>query len=185
MIIKAVNDGEKPSGFHNTGTVLITDHPVAGVESKDSKWGLENCWGDDHPGVRRSERTTSRQLQRRAAAPAASSLTFGRPIRRLFVYPTAGPLFALIVIVVVFSATTSTFMNPGNMSLIAQQSVVIGTLALGQTLIILVSGIDLANGAIMVLGTVVAGSFASHGDPCRRWRWVSSLVSSSPPSTAW
>lgn len=44
-VIKAVNDGEKPSGFHNTGTVLITDHPVPGIESKDSKWGLENCWG--------------------------------------------------------------------------------------------------------------------------------------------
>jgi fructose transport system substrate-binding protein len=44
-VIKAVDDGVKPSGFHNTGTVLITDHPVAGVASKDSKWGLENCWG--------------------------------------------------------------------------------------------------------------------------------------------
>jgi fructose transport system substrate-binding protein len=44
-IIKAVNDGVKPSGFHDTGTVLITDHPVAGVDSKDSKWGLESCWG--------------------------------------------------------------------------------------------------------------------------------------------
>jgi fructose transport system substrate-binding protein len=44
-IIKAVNDGVKPSGFHNTGTVLITDHPAPGVDSKDSKWGLENCWG--------------------------------------------------------------------------------------------------------------------------------------------
>src|SRR5246127_2420185 len=45
-IIKAVDGGVKPSGFHNTGTVLITDHPVAGVDSKDSKWGLENCWGE-------------------------------------------------------------------------------------------------------------------------------------------
>ncbi|HUB11979.1 MAG TPA: substrate-binding domain-containing protein [Acetobacteraceae bacterium] len=44
-IIKAVDDGVKPSGFHNTGTVLITDHPVAGVASMDSKWGLQNCWG--------------------------------------------------------------------------------------------------------------------------------------------
>jgi fructose transport system substrate-binding protein len=44
-IIKAVNDGVKPSGFHDTGTVLITDHPVAGVDSKDSTWGLESCWG--------------------------------------------------------------------------------------------------------------------------------------------
>jgi fructose transport system substrate-binding protein len=24
---------------------LITDDPVDGVESKDSKYGLENCWG--------------------------------------------------------------------------------------------------------------------------------------------
>jgi fructose transport system substrate-binding protein len=44
-VIKAVDDGVKPSGFHNTGTVLITDHPVAGVDSKDSKWGVEHCWG--------------------------------------------------------------------------------------------------------------------------------------------
>lgn len=31
--------------FTNTGVTLITDQPVAGVESKDSAWGLENCWG--------------------------------------------------------------------------------------------------------------------------------------------
>jgi fructose transport system substrate-binding protein len=45
-IIKAVDDGVRPSGFHNTGTVLITDHPAAGVDSNDSRWGLENCWGE-------------------------------------------------------------------------------------------------------------------------------------------
>jgi fructose transport system substrate-binding protein len=45
-VVKAVKEGVKPSGFHNTGTVLITDHPVADVDSKDSKWGLENCWGE-------------------------------------------------------------------------------------------------------------------------------------------
>jgi fructose transport system permease protein len=82
----------------------------------------------------------------------------------LLSYPTTGPLLVLIVALIVFSATTSTFLNPGNLSLIVQQSVVIGTLALGQTLIILVSGIDLANGAIMVLGTVVIGSYALDGN---------------------
>jgi fructose transport system permease protein len=95
-----------------------------------------------------------------AALPSALRLR----VLGLFAYPITGPLVALIVIFVVFSLGTSTFMNAGNMSLIAQQSVVIGTLALGQTLIILVSGIDLADGAIMVLGTVVAGSYAMHGD---------------------
>lgn len=44
-VIEAVDNGVRPNGFHNTGTVLITDHPVAGIASKDSKWGIRNCWG--------------------------------------------------------------------------------------------------------------------------------------------
>jgi len=31
--------------FFNTGVVLITDQPVEGIESQDTTWGLENCWG--------------------------------------------------------------------------------------------------------------------------------------------
>jgi fructose transport system substrate-binding protein len=38
--------GKKPSGFVNTGSFLITDKPVAGLDSKDTTWGLANCWGD-------------------------------------------------------------------------------------------------------------------------------------------
>ena len=116
------------------------------------------------PDLRRSETGVCHETEG-VAASAAPSRGFRRQIASLFAYPTTGPLAALIVIFIVFATTTSTFLNAGNVSLIAQQSVVIGTLALGQTLIILVSGIDLANGAIMVLGTVVAGSFASHGNP--------------------
>jgi fructose transport system permease protein len=97
-------------------------------------------------------------------ATAGPPASLQRPTLSLFAYPVTGPLFALIVIFVVFSLTTSTFLNAANVSLIAQQSVMIGTLALGQTLIILVSGIDLAAGAIMVLATVVAGSIAAHDD---------------------
>src|ERR1700748_208912 len=66
----------------------------------------------------------------------------------LLAYPIMGPLLALVVIFIVFSVAPATFLNTGNVSLMVQQSVVVGTLALGQTLIILVSGIDLANGAI-------------------------------------
>jgi fructose transport system permease protein len=72
----------------------------------------------------------------------------------------AGPLAALLLAVVVFSVTTSTFLTGSNLSLILQQSVVIGMLALGQTLIILTAGIDLANGAIAVLGSVVMAKLA-------------------------
>jgi fructose transport system substrate-binding protein len=37
--------GKKPSGFIETETAVITDKPVEGIESKDTAWGLENCWG--------------------------------------------------------------------------------------------------------------------------------------------
>ncbi|MGD8166166.1 substrate-binding domain-containing protein [Herbiconiux sp. P16] len=31
--------------YTDTGVQLITDTPVDGVDSQDSAWGLENCWG--------------------------------------------------------------------------------------------------------------------------------------------
>lgn len=45
-IAKFIKDGTKPTpGLNDSGAVLITDKPVAGLDSKDSTWGLENCWG--------------------------------------------------------------------------------------------------------------------------------------------
>lgn len=38
--------GEAPSGFLNTGIVLITGNPAPGVESRDVAFGVRNCWGD-------------------------------------------------------------------------------------------------------------------------------------------
>jgi len=43
-------DGTKPKApdgksFIDTGVTLITDKPVDGVESKDTAFGLDNCWG--------------------------------------------------------------------------------------------------------------------------------------------
>ncbi|TIX90797.1 ABC transporter permease [Rhizobium sp. P44RR-XXIV] len=98
----------------------------------------------------------------------------------LMAQPMSGPLLALIVITLIFSLTTSTFFTVGNLSLLFQQSVVVGTLALGQTLIVLVAGIDLACGAILVLGTVMIGSFASHGDmPAMLLGFIVCLVAAS------
>lgn len=74
--------------------------------------------------------------------------------------PFAGPLVALVVLIVVFSVATDSFLSASNFSVILQQSVVIGTLALGQTLIILTSGIDLANGSILVVGALVMAQLA-------------------------
>ncbi len=43
---KFVQTGQKPSGYTDTGVTLITDKPQVGVDSKDSKYGVENCWGE-------------------------------------------------------------------------------------------------------------------------------------------
>jgi fructose transport system substrate-binding protein len=44
-VVKFAKTGEKPSGYTDTGVTLITDKAQAGVDSKDSKFGVENCWG--------------------------------------------------------------------------------------------------------------------------------------------
>ncbi|UJW33920.1 ABC transporter permease [Saccharothrix sp. AJ9571] len=77
--------------------------------------------------------------------------------------PAVGPALALVVAVLVFSFSTDTFLNLDNMSLVVQQSLVIGTLALGQTLIILTAGIDLANAASMVLATLIMAKLLTGG----------------------
>ncbi|MFP1625870.1 sugar ABC transporter substrate-binding protein [Streptomyces sp. 5K101] len=38
-------DGKKASGYTDTGVTLVTDRPQAGVDAKDTAFGLENCWG--------------------------------------------------------------------------------------------------------------------------------------------
>lgn len=69
--------------------------------------------------------------------------------------PLFGSTIALITALVLFSVISPRFLTLGNFSLILQQSVVIGILAVAQTLIILTAGIDLSIGAIAVLGTIV------------------------------
>jgi fructose transport system permease protein len=69
--------------------------------------------------------------------------------------PAVGPALALVIAIAVFSLATDTFLDVDNLSLVVQQSLVVGTLALGQTLIILTAGIDLSNAAAMVLATLI------------------------------
>jgi fructose transport system permease protein len=71
-----------------------------------------------------------------------------------------GPLAALIIACVFFTLQTDAFLSGGNLSLVIQQVMVVGTLAAGQTLIILTAGIDLSNGAIMAFGSIVMTKLA-------------------------
>jgi fructose transport system substrate-binding protein len=44
--VEFAKTGKKPSGYHDTGVTLITDKPVSGIAAKDTKFGLDNCWGN-------------------------------------------------------------------------------------------------------------------------------------------
>src|SRR6266496_1649734 len=79
---------------------------------------------------------------------------------------TLGPLFVLLLAVVIFSITAGRFLQPSNLSLIVQQVMVVGTLGIAQTLVILTAGIDLSVGAIMVLSSIVMAKLsADQGVP--------------------
>lgn len=78
---------------------------------------------------------------------------------------TLSPLIGLVLLCILFTLLSPTFATPTNASQILQQVMEVGTLAVGQTLIILVAGIDLANGAVMVLATIVMSKLATSGMP--------------------
>jgi fructose transport system permease protein len=89
--------------------------------------------------------------------------SFAQAWQRLLTHSAAGPLIALAVACVFFVTQSDRFFTPGNFSLIIQQVMVVGTLAIGQTLIILTAGVDLSNGAIMALGSIVMAKLAAAG----------------------
>ena len=77
-----------------------------------------------------------------------------------------GPLIALLLACIFFTTQSDRFLDPANFSLIIQQVMVVGTLAIGQTLIILTAGIDLSCGTAMALGSIVMTKLAvDYGVP--------------------
>lgn len=44
--VEYAKTGKKVSGYTDTGVTLIANKPVAGVDSKDVKTGLDLCWGN-------------------------------------------------------------------------------------------------------------------------------------------
>ncbi|MCX4884935.1 MULTISPECIES: sugar ABC transporter substrate-binding protein [unclassified Streptomyces] len=44
-VVTYAKDGKKAAGYTDTGVNLITDKPESGVTSKDTGFGLQNCWG--------------------------------------------------------------------------------------------------------------------------------------------
>ena len=79
---------------------------------------------------------------------------------QLFGISAFGPFVALIIVGAFFTLKSDRFLTGGNLSLVLQQTIEVGTLAIGQTLVILTAGIDLSNGAVMAFGSIVMTKLA-------------------------
>ncbi len=75
-------------------------------------------------------------------------------------YPWVSSAVVLVFALFVFSFGNENFLTPNNLSLILQQTAVIGAIAAGQTLIILTAGIDLSCGAIAIFASMVMAKTA-------------------------
>jgi fructose transport system permease protein len=82
--------------------------------------------------------------------------------QRRIPWATLGPWFALLLACSFFATQTDRFLTGENLSLVLQQVMVVGVLAIGQTLIILTAGIDLSCGMVMALGGIVMTKFATE-----------------------
>lgn len=94
-------------------------------------------------------------------------------MKRLNIAEFAGPLAALVLIVVVVAVTTPSFWSAENFRNIALQVAVLSVVALGATIVIITGGIDLSPGSmIAVLTMVLALTIKTLGQPL----WISVLV---------
>jgi fructose transport system permease protein len=93
--------------------------------------------------------------EERSKRPTAPQLA-----RRIVTAPTVGPLVALLLTMAFFSLKSDRFLQTQNLSLVLQQVMVVGVLAIGQTLVILTAGIDLSVGTVMAFGQIVMTKLA-------------------------
>ena len=73
-----------------------------------------------------------------------------------------GPLLALLAACAFFAMESDRFLTAPNLALVLQQVMVVGVIAIGQTLVVLTSGVDLSCGMVMALGGIVMTKLASE-----------------------
>jgi ribose transport system permease protein len=90
---------------------------------------------------------------------AASEPTATAPTRRKFSLGSGatGPFIGLIAMCVFLSLATDTFLSLRNFLNVMDQITVIGVMAIGMTLVILIGGIDLSVGSVLALSAMVMG----------------------------
>jgi ribose transport system permease protein len=74
-----------------------------------------------------------------------------------------GPLLVLVLAALVMTILSPAFLSGGNLKNIGIQAAIVGTLAIGQLLVILTQGIDLSVGSVVALSGVVGVEVALSG----------------------
>lgn len=108
-----------------------------------------------------------------SGVPAGGNPPGSRVVKQSFADNSLlGPAVALLALIFVFAFTAESFLTARNVSLVLQQTLVLGVLALGQTLVILTAGVDLALGALTVVSTIIAANLVIGGAP----EWLALLL---------
>lgn len=86
--------------------------------------------------------------------PDAGSLGWKAPLVRFRNWDASGILVALIVLCLLLAIAAPAFLSQYNLSVVARQASFVGLVALGQTLVLLIGGIDLSVGAAAGLSAI-------------------------------
>ena len=74
-----------------------------------------------------------------------------------------GTLVALVALVIIFSFWDESFFTPRNLTNLARQTTIVGIIAVGMTLVIIINGIDLSVGSIVGLAAIVVTLLMQSG----------------------
>jgi ribose transport system permease protein len=83
-----------------------------------------------------------------------------------------GPLVGLVLLCVFVSFSTDTFLSVRNLLNVMDQITVLGVMAIGMTLVILIGGIDLSVGSVLALSGMVMGYLGDN----RGWPFVIAIL---------
>jgi ribose transport system permease protein len=89
-----------------------------------------------------------------------------------FVRGATGPLIGLVLLCVFRSFSTDTFLSMRNFLNVMDQITVLGVMAVGMTLVILIGGIDLSVGSVLALSGMVMGYLGNS----REWPFVIAIL---------
>ena len=105
-----------------------------------------------------------------ATTGGAARQAFGGALA--FASGVTGPLIGLVLLCVFLSLTTDTFFSLRNFLNVMDQITVLGVMAVGMTLVILIGGIDLSVGSVLAISAMVMGYLGNN----RGWPFVIAIL---------